>query len=1037
MSSLTAEAKQLTNLLEGVNCRIAGDIKKTEITGLSSDSRQVQPGNLFAAICGLSVDGHNYLDQAVASGCSAVLVNKDWQDFTTDTENRLRVPLVEVDDTKIALGNIAATFYGHPDRELTVIGITGTNGKTTISYLVEAFLKACGKNPGVIGTVNYRYSDKNDTHIEMEAPFTTPESPTLFALLRKMADEGITDVVMEVSSHALAQARLTGMEFDITVFTNLSRDHLDFHSNMDHYFSSKKLLFTDYLKPDGQVVIMLDETPSSSGDNLSSCEGENDWGSKMSEELRALYHAREDSPSIITCGINSANDLHTANFSIDINGIKTEILSPSGNLYLETPLVGEFNLRNILCTIGIGIAHKEKLGCIQKGIESVKTIPGRLERISLAETFEDSRTVFRENSPAVFVDYAHTPNALENVLDALRKLNPKRVICIFGCGGDRDPGKRVFMGEIAGALSDVVLATSDNPRSESPVKILNQIEEGLLNSSLKKDSARKILSRANGKGYDIITSRSLAISIAIHFANPDDVILISGKGHENYQLSKKGKIFFDDRIEAKMQLHGAAGLPHVWKLEWLQQISGGQLLAPVNKETILNNISTDSRTINPGDLFVALEGENFDGKMFVKKAIKKGAAGLLINHTPDDDEKPLDFQPDIPVLLVPDTLFTLGELAANRRRWDNTLLVLAMTGSSGKTTVKEMTGAILSQKHSILKTEGNFNNLIGMPLTLLRLKEDHEMAVLEMGMNRPGEIARLTEIADPDIACIINVQEAHLEGLGDIQGVAKAKNELFNGLKPEGKAVVNLDDEIVHSLADQLTQEKITFGCSPDAFIRATNIKSLGQDGMSFTLHIGNESRQVAIKGIGRHNVSNSLAAAALAHGAGIGINEICTGLSIFQPYEKRTCIEKLESGIQVLNDCYNANPASMLAALNTLKDLKKDLCAVAVLGDMLELGVKSDEAHQALGKAVFELGIDYLAAYGSQEQNMVTSALDAGMDLEKVKGFKSKKDLVGWLNQLKQDNKIKDDDWLLIKGSRGMRMEEILDLLNKNQNNI
>jgi UDP-N-acetylmuramoyl-tripeptide--D-alanyl-D-alanine ligase len=347
-----------------------------------------------------------------------------------------------------------------------------------------------------------------------------------------------------------------------------------------------------------------------------------------------------------------------------------------------------------------------------------------------------------------------------------------------------------------------------------------------------------------------------------------------------------------------------------------------------------------------------------------------------------------------------------------------------------------MIGAILSQKHSVLKTEGNFNNLIGMPLTLLNLKEDHEFAVLEMGMNRPGEIARLTAIADPDIACIINVQEAHLEGLGDIRGVAKAKNELFAGLKSEGKAAVNLDDEIVRSLADQLTQEKITYGYSPDAFIRATTIESLGQDGMSFTLHIGNESRHITIMAIGRHNVSNSLAAAAMAHGIGADIDEISTGLSAFTPYEKRTCIEELESGIKVLNDCYNANPASMMAALDTLKDLKKDHRAVAVLGDMLELGAKSEAAHQALGKAVYEFGIDFLAAFGSQAQNMATSALDAGMDRETAKGFNSKKDLAVWLNQLMQDNKIKADDWLLIKGSRGMRMEEVLELL-KNQNNI
>ncbi|MBW2467386.1 MAG: UDP-N-acetylmuramoyl-tripeptide--D-alanyl-D-alanine ligase, partial [Deltaproteobacteria bacterium] len=295
----------------------------------------------------------------------------------------------------------------------------------------------------------------------------------------------------------------------------------------------------------------------------------------------------------------------------------------------------------------------------------------------------------------------------------------------------------------------------------------------------------------------------------------------------------------------------------------------------------------------------------------------------------------------------------------------------------------------------------------------------------------------LTEIADPDIACIINIQEAHLEGLGDIQGVAKAKNELFDGLKPEGKAIVNLDDEIIRSLADQLLQEKITFGCGPEAYVRATDIESLGPDGMAFTLHIGAEKGRVIIKALGSHNISNSLAAAAMAHGAGIGLDEIIEGLSAFMPYEKRTCIEELASGIKVLNDCYNANPASMMAALRTLKDLKKDRQAVAVLGDMLELGEHSNDAHKAIGKAVYELGIDFLAAFGSQAQNLVTSALASGMDPEAARVFSSKADLAAWLKLLEQKKRITRGDWLLLKGSRGMRMEEVLELLHKDQDTI
>ena len=1028
MPGLQTHTKKLKNLLAGIDCNITGDIKQINITGLSSDSRKVQPGDLFAAIKGLSFDGHDFLEQAVVAGSSALLVNKGWQNKTTERFTS-QVPLIEVDDTKIAIGDIAATFYNHPDRQLSVIGITGTNGKTTTSFLVEALLKACGKKPGVIGTVNYRYNDRNGNCIEMEAPFTTPESPTLFALLREMADEGITDVVMEVSSHALAQERLAGMSFNVAVFTNLSREHLDFHRDMNHYYTSKKRLFTDYIKPGGQIVIMHDKTPFH--------DGERNWGEQLKEELEIFYHNRVGSPTIVTCGLNNSCNIHSLKFKNDIKGIRAEVISPLGNLHLVTPLVGEFNLRNILCAIGIGIMHREVLGCIQEGIENVKTVPGRLERVFLPETPNNDTTASADKLPAVFIDYAHTPDALRNVLNALRQLNPKRLICIFGCGGDRDQGKRILMGEIAATLSDIVLATSDNPRSESPTKILQQIEEGISLSALKKNPAWKILSGKSQKGYDIITNRRQAIGEAIRYANPGDLIIICGKGHENYQLNNKGKIFFSDRIEAEMQLQAAINMPHIWKLGWLQQITGGQLLYPADKEIFFEGISTDTRTIHPGNLFVALQGEKFDGRMFAEKSLEKGATGLLVNHAPGLEEILENIPHTTPVLLVPDTLFALGELAANRRRWNKNLRVLAMTGSSGKTTVKEMTSAILSQKNFILKTEGNFNNLIGLPLTLLKLHEHHEFAVLEMGMNRPGEIARLTEIADPDIACIINIQEAHLEGLGDIQGVAKAKNELFAGLKPEGKAVVNLDDEIVRSLAEKLTQDKITFGCHPDAFIRATKIKSLGKAGMSFHLHVGSENRSITINAIGQHNVTNSLAAAAMAHVLGIDIDEISTGLTAFSPYEKRSTIEELESGIMVLNDCYNANPASMKAALDTLKDLKEDRQAIAILGDMLELGHKSKAAHMSLGKTIYELGIDLLAVFGNQKENVIAGALNAGMDRKAVKGFNNKKDIAVWLSQLMQKKIITTGDWILIKGSRGMRMEEVLELLHKNQNAI
>jgi murE/murF fusion protein len=1017
MPGLKTTEKYLAHLLTGIHCTTTGSAEDVIITGLSSDSRTVKPGDLFGAVVGLNFDGHDYIDQAIANGCSALLVNKSRKaPQAMDIDSRIAV--VEVDDTRDGLGLIAANYFDHPGRQLKIVGITGTNGKTTTSYLVEGLLRSCGMRTGVIGTVNYRYVDENDRYVEMAAPFTTPEPIVLHSLLKQMLDQGITHVVMEVSSHALAQKRIAGLFFDLGVFTNLSREHLDFHIDMNQYFASKKLLFTNYLKPDGQMVIMQDQDASCENKHL-------DWGSRMSDELQSLSSSTPKGTSIITCGVSSASDIHPRNFSIDLQGIKTVIETPAGDISLQTPLVGEFNLRNILCAAGIGIGLGYDTECMQKGLEAVKGIPGRLERVSINSAA----------GPVVFVDYAHTPDALKNVLTALHELKPNRLVCIFGCGGDRDPGKRPLMGEIAGQMCDVVVATSDNPRSESPNDILMQIEKGLSKTPLKKQPAESILHHSDEQGYAVIVNRQEAIERTIRFAQNDDVILISGKGHEDYQISATGKRFFDDRLAAEMQLHARAGHQPKLSVKLLQQITGGALMQPITKDISFNDISTDSRTIKPGNLFVALTGENFNGTSFAKHAVGKGATGLLISHTPRPEPPSPDFEPQVPVIMVNDTLRALGDIADHRRSWYQNRPVIAITGSSGKTTVKEMTSSIVGRKYCHLKTEGNFNNLIGLPLTLLQLKPEHEVVILEMGMNSPGEIARLTEIADPDIACINNIQEAHLEGLGDIQGVARAKNELFAGLKPGSKAVVNLDDNMVRQLAKQLVQEKITYGLASEAMIRATDITSLGEEGMSFTLHIGNEQASVTLNALGRHNVSNSLAAAAMAYGLGMGITDIAEGLASFSPYDKRSCLEKLTAGLMVLNDSYNANPSSMLAALHTIKEMKKNHRAVAVLGDMLELGSKSDELHRFIGSSVARLDFDYLAAFGPHANKMVAAAVTAGMDQTCARSFNTKEDLADWLIQLHDSGRLSTGDWLLIKGSRGMQMETVLEILRQKIN--
>jgi UDP-N-acetylmuramoyl-tripeptide--D-alanyl-D-alanine ligase len=456
-----------------------------------------------------------------------------------------------------------------------------------------------------------------------------------------------------------------------------------------------------------------------------------------------------------------------------------------------------------------------------------------------------------------------------------------------------------------------------------------------------------------------------------------------------------------------------------WTVEQLLEACGGTLLYGQNHAGF-RSISTDSRTVKPGDVFVALNGEKFAGVNFIDAAIKGGATCVVTSQLPIT-------KIPVPCILVEDTLKALGDLAAYRRVLVDDLQVLAITGSSGKTTVKEMTSSILERKGNVLKTRGNFNNLIGLPLSLLPLTYRHDFAVLEMGMNKPGEIDRLTQIAKPNVACIINVHGAHLEGLGSIEGVAKAKGELFNRCDKGTILIVNIDDKRVAALAAEKSDKQITFGSSKKAFVRAAKITSKGEAGMAFTLHVGEQKAKVRLQAFGVHNVTNSLAAAALAYAVGAGITDIVKGLEEFGPGDKRLEIVILKNGLKVVNDSYNANPASMQAALETVSSMKKGVKTVAVLGDMLELGKYSKSAHQQVGSLVARNKYDYFLAVGEYAKIMTAAACDAGMEKGKAVSFESKDKIASFLKGLVKKKKLNSGDYLLFKGSRGMAMETII----------
>ncbi len=474
------------------------DAMAQRIGEVRDDSRQVHSGDLFVAVRGQSVDGHEFIELARSNGAVAVVVEHD---VAFDGI------VVRVADGAKALAQLAANRYGRPAEAMTLVGITGTNGKTTSTYLVEALLREGGKVPGVIGTVGYRSPAGN-----RPAPFTTPTPLQLHATLAEMRDAGCTQVVMECSSHALALDRLAGLRFAIAAFTNLTQDHLDFHHDMDDYAEAKTLLFSRHLANDGCAVVCVDGP----------------YGERM---------ARAASGRVLRVSSAARGDVHVREKAAKASGTHLALATPLGPLAFTSPLVGDFNVENLVVATGIGCALGLSAAQITRALDGATGAPGRLERVR--DPRADARDI------AAYVDYAHTPDALERVLAAVRPTTRGRLWVVFGCGGDRDRGKRPQMGRIAAAGADIAVVTSDNPRSEDPQRILADILGGMRDSTILLEEQLS----PGVRGHLAIVDRRAAIALSIRRALAGDVVVIAGKGHEDYQVLGTEKLHFDDRGE--------------------------------------------------------------------------------------------------------------------------------------------------------------------------------------------------------------------------------------------------------------------------------------------------------------------------------------------------------------------------------------------------------------------------------------------------------------------------------------------------------
>ncbi|MBN2408399.1 MAG: UDP-N-acetylmuramoyl-L-alanyl-D-glutamate--2,6-diaminopimelate ligase [Candidatus Aminicenantes bacterium] len=462
-------------------CHLNGDGER-EVLGLAASSKEVKPGDLFAAIRGAKKDGFEFIEDAREKGAVAFLSDRP-------KPPRWTPAWIQTPDVRQALALAAANFYGHPSMALKVIGITGTKGKTTLTYLLESILQKAGFQPGVIGTINYRWPNA-----VLPAPRTTPEAPDLQRMMSEMLKQGVTHCLIEVSSHALDLKRVWGVHFDIAVFTNLNAEHLDYHASMEDYFEAKKRLF--FLNAKKRTAIVNLDDP---------------WGNKLMAELPL---------TTISFGLEPAAIVRAGQTRFAETGIRAEVDYPGGQVEIDSALLGRHNLYNILAAVATGLALNIPAPAIKDGISALKAIPGRLEKVENALGLH------------IFVDYAHTDQAMRSLLEAVRGLKPQRILLVFGAGGDRDRAKRPRMGEVAASLADQTFITSDNPRSEDPLAIIAEIERGFTGKG--------------AKNYTIVPDRKEAIARALATARKGDYVLIAGKGHENYQILKDEIISFDD-----------------------------------------------------------------------------------------------------------------------------------------------------------------------------------------------------------------------------------------------------------------------------------------------------------------------------------------------------------------------------------------------------------------------------------------------------------------------------------------------------------
>ncbi len=794
---------------------------------------------------------------------------------------------------------------------------------------------------------------------------TTTDSIKLGQILQKLKKEKVENVIMEASSHGLKQNRLDGLNFKSGIFTNLSQDHLDYHKNLKNYLKAKLYLFENLIEKKGNVIT--------------------DKDIPQYKRIRKISLKKKLKLSAINEKYNNFQILsHRYDNENQLIKIKHKNLIKEINLNL----IGKIQIKNIL--MAAIAAQKSNLNFknILKVLPELKPVEGRLEKIGTIK-----------NNSIVILDYAHTPDALKVCLLNIKEQFPdKKLNLLFGCGGNRDQNKRMKMGKIASIYADNIYLTDDNPRYENPVKIRKDIKKGI-----------------NAKKITEISNRAIAISEAIKNLKSGDILLVAGKGHENTQEIGKKKIKFSDRIKILKEINKKnKNLSDQLKINIIKELSNTQKLP---KSISINNASINSNEVHKNDIFFAIKGKVNDGNKFVSQSFYKKASLAIVNKIQNN----LDIKRQIK---VKNTLKFLTNVSKVYRKNISTNII-AITGSCGKTTLKELLGSVLGKISITSISPKSYNNKFGVPLSLLNIKENDQYGILEVGMDKKGEIDYLTKIIEPNVGVITNINYAHAKNFKNIKQIALAKSEIINNIKSNGSIILNADDKFF-KLHKQISQKKnlklISFGIkSKRADIKLMDIKSFRKN-FKIKIRFMNKIKYFIISNDYQNNIYNILSALAVIS---VNLNIFNLNKNIFLNFRipdgrgDHSIIKINNKKINLIDQSYNSNPLSLSSAIKNFDKIKsKKSKKYLLLGDMLELGSYSKKLHESIALLINQTKIDKVFVRGKM----------ASLIYKKISNSKKGKILS---NKSQIDdlirNDIKNNDYLMIKASLATGFNKIV----------